>query len=159
MEVDDDDEVCTFAIGAGRITPFNTINKNKRIEKIERVSDVNIMEEFDAYYLKLSKRSNCFLYNNRSAARDCNCCTVLANDIVRKGVSLYAFNFGNMKRDERIKILRMWFRYANVDGITTSALKYLLPFDITDEAFPDDVDGIKICSSALNDILGLGRTV
>ena len=54
MEDDDDDAVCTFVVGAGRITPFNTINKNKRIKKIERVSDDDIMEEFDAYYLKLS---------------------------------------------------------------------------------------------------------
>ena len=159
MEDDDDDAVCTFVVGAGRITPFNTINKNKRIKKIERVSDDDIMEEFDAYYLKLSKRSNCFLYNNRSAASNCNCCTVLSNDIVRKGVASYAFNFGNMKRDERIKVLRMWYRYANIETDTASALKYLLPFDITDEVFPDDVDGIKICSGALIDILGLGRRV
>ena len=160
MEDDDDDDVvCTFVVGTGRITPFNTINKNKRIKKIERISDDDIMEEFDAYYLKLSKRSNCYHYNNRSAARDCNCCTMLENDILRKGVASYAFNFGNMKRDERIKVLRMWYRYANVESITTSALKYLLPFDITDKAFPEDVDGIKICSGTLIDILGLGRRV
>ena len=81
---------------------------------------------------------------------------MLENDIVRKSISLYAFSFGNMERDERIKVLWMWYLYDNVSDITPSPFKYLLPFEISDEEFLDEVDGLKICNS---DILGMGSRV
>ena len=159
MEENCDEAMEVHACGAGKITPMNTINLNKRTKKSDRVSDKEILLEFDSYYLKLSQRKNCHKYSNRSVARECNCCAILKNDIVRDSVALYALSFGKMERDDRIKQLRMWYRYANVEDITSSVQKYLLPFDISSEDFPDEVDAMKICSTALMDILGFGRIV
>ena len=159
MEENCDEAMEVHACGAGKITPMNTINLNKRTKKSDRVSDKDILLEFDSYYLKLSQRKNCHKYSNRSVARECNCCAILKNDIVRDSVALYALSFGKMERDDRIKQLRMWYRYANVEDITSSVQKYLLPFDISSEDFPDEVDAMKICSTALMDILGFGRIV
>ena len=53
----------------------------------------------------------------------------------------------------------MWYRYANVSDITPGPFKYLLPFEILDEEFLNEVDGLKQFNSALIDILGLDHRI
>ena len=68
--MDNDDSVTeVYVIGKGRVTPFNTITKNLRVKKKDMVSDKDIMEELDAYYLHLSKRDHCVNSFNLAAER------------------------------------------------------------------------------------------
>ena len=59
-KIDNDDSALeVYVVRKGRVNPFNTITKNLRVKKKDRVSDEDITEELDAYYLYLSKRDHC----------------------------------------------------------------------------------------------------
>jgi hypothetical protein len=127
----------------------------------------HVFHWFTAESLSPFLQDTCIQVDNRSAT-NCNCLHAVLSTMdsgtnskrTMMEVSAFVVFFSRLKREERIREVMVWKKYADViDQSITTGKSYCLPMTSTagvyDEPNPDK--SLMICANAMLAILGKGR--